>query len=274
MECILEPNPGTTPVPNLPHSTPPPEPSPPYDTSISPSNQFHGTPSVSPPLQIAQHILESPDESKVNFTGRSGIPDLNSTKAEESIDFEEDERKLPHDEKKEEQSEKSTDREDEDKNEFTTEAKREKKELSNTDVGLLCNDRPARDCHSRYSFRSRREGSLDKQSRPTVRKTVVLWKFIKELLDNNDNCVSWISREERTFKFVDSKQAAKLWGQRKNKRNMTYEKMSRALRYYYDRQIMFHIDGQKLMYRFGDGARECHADAVNDEDQENVAVAS
>lgn len=31
------------------------------------------------------------------------------------------------------------DREDEDKNEFTTEPKREKKELSNTDVGLLCN---------------------------------------------------------------------------------------------------------------------------------------
>lgn len=112
MDAILEPNPfdnrGTPPVPNLPHGTPPPEPSPPYDTSISQSNQFHGTPSVSPPLQIAQHILESQDESKVNFTGRSGIPDLNSTKAEESIDFEEDERKLPHDEKKEEQPEKST----------------------------------------------------------------------------------------------------------------------------------------------------------------------
>lgn len=31
------------------------------------------------------------------------------------------------------------DRDDEDKNEFTTEAKREKKELSSTDGGLLCN---------------------------------------------------------------------------------------------------------------------------------------
>jgi len=98
-----------------------------------------------------------------------------------------------------------------------------------------------------------------------VRKTVVLWKFIKELLDNNDTCVSWISREERSFKFVDSKQAAKLWGQRKNKRNMTYEKMSRALRYYYDRQIIFHEEGQKLMYRFGDGAWEDKEQAVTDE---------
>lgn len=45
---------------------------------------------------------------------------------------------------------------------------------------------------------------------------------------------------------------------------MTYEKMSRALRYYYDRQIMYHIDGQKLMYKFGDGATESHDDTVTD----------
>lgn len=114
-----------------------------------------------------------------------------------------------------------------------------------------------------YDLRTRRNSS-NKPVRPTVRKTVVLWKFIKELLDNNDSSVSWISREDRTFRFVDSKQAAKLWGQRKNKRNMTYEKMSRALRYYYDRQIMYHIDGQKLMYKFGDGATESHDDTVTD----------
>lgn len=87
----------------------------------------------------------------------------------------------------------------------------------------------------------------------SVRKQVVLWKFLEELLDTNENnCVSWVSREAGTFRFVDSKLAAKLWGQRKNKRNMTYEKLSRALRYYYDRQIMFHEEGQKLIYRFGE----------------------
>jgi len=92
-----------------------------------------------------------------------------------------------------------------------------------------------------------------------VRKTVVLWKFFKELLDNNNTCVTWISREERSFKFVDSKQAAKLWGQQKNKRNMTYEKKC------YDRQIIFHEEGQKVMYRFGDGAWEDRKQAVTDE---------
>lgn len=48
---------------------------------------------------------------------------------------------------------------------------------------------------------------------------------------------------------------------------MTYEKMSRALRYYYDRQIMFHDEGQKLMYRFGDGAREDRGQSEPDESQ-------
>lgn len=113
-------------------------------------------------------------------------------------------------------------------------------------------ERPTRRCHSRYAFRPTL-GSSAKPCRPTVRKQVVLWKFLEELLDTNENnCVCWVSREEGTFRFVDSKLAAKLWGQRKNKRNMTYEKLSRALRYYYDRQIMFHEEGQKLIYRFGD----------------------
>ncbi|XP_067025161.1 uncharacterized protein [Acropora muricata] len=130
----------------------------------------------------------------------------------------------------------------------------QKDELSRSTVG---------GSNTPYDLRTRKNSS-NKPVRPTVRKTVVLWKFIKELLDNNDSSVSWISREDRTFRFVDSKQAAKLWGQRKNKRNMTYEKMSRALRYYYDRQIMYHIDGQKLMYKFGDGATESHDDTVTD----------
>lgn len=119
--------------------------------------------------------------------------------------------------------------------------------------------------HCNVELIFRRKLKLDISFWFSVRKTVVLWKFIKELLEKNDPCVSWISREEGTFKFVDSKQAARLWGQRKNKRNMTYEKMSRALRYYYDRQIMFHDEGQKLMYRFGDGAREDRGQSEPDE---------
>ncbi|KAJ7336036.1 ETS- transcription factor Elf-2 [Desmophyllum pertusum] len=130
--------------------------------------------------------------------------------------------------------------------------KQEPLQFRDDEVFPKTEERPARSCNSRYAFRHIL-GASTKPSRPTVRKTVVLWKFLEELLDTNENnCVVWVSREEGTFKFVDSKLAAKLWGQKKNKRNMTYEKLSRALRYYYDRQIMFHEEGQKLIYRFGD----------------------
>lgn len=135
----------------------------------------------------------------------------------------------------------------------STESKRTENNDLEKEEDNVEEDRPARRCHSRYALRNINGGSSSKQCRPTVRKTVVLWKFLEELLDKGEeNCVSWVSKEEGTFKFVDSKLAAKLWGQRKNKRNMTYEKLSRALRYYYDRRIMFHEEGQKLIYRFGE----------------------
>ena len=36
-------------------------------------------------------------------------------------------------------------------------------------------------------------------------------------------------------KLHKSEEVAKLWGMRKNKTNMNYDKLSRALRYYYDK---------------------------------------
>jgi len=208
---------------------------------------------------IELKVEPNQDEIEDNLPGRLGTPVLNSTNEKgQSMEFEDNGTSCAKNTKEEERQQESKGSETETQNEIKTESN----ENSPYDDQISIDDRG---CNQRYSFRPGRRSSLHKQSRPTVRKTVVLWKFIKELLDNNDTCVSWISREERSFKFVDSKQAAKLWGQRKNKRNMTYEKMSRALRYYYDRQIIFHEEGQKLMYRFGDGAWEDKEQAVTDE---------
>ncbi|KAM7354596.1 uncharacterized protein ACRADG_006206 [Cochliomyia hominivorax] len=43
---------------------------------------------------------------------------------------------------------------------------------------------------------------------------------------------------------------AKLWGERKAKPNMNYDKLSRALRYYYDKNIMTKVHGKRYAYKF------------------------
>ena len=73
-----------------------------------------------------------------------------------------------------------------------------------------------------------------------------LWQFLLELLSDPESAdiISWTnsgagssssSSSEREFKLHNAEKVAKLWGERKNKNNMNYDKLSRALRYYYDK---------------------------------------
>ncbi|PIK47846.1 hypothetical protein BSL78_15291 [Apostichopus japonicus] len=80
----------------------------------------------------------------------------------------------------------------------------------------------------------------------------LLWDFIIQLLsdDTFKPYISWENREKRIFRIHDQQKIAQLWGQQKNRTNMTYEKMSRALRYYYKMGIIQKEQGQKLTYRF------------------------
>jgi GA-binding protein transcription factor alpha len=45
--------------------------------------------------------------------------------------------------------------------------------------------------------------------------------------------IQWLGSEGE-FKLIKPEMVAQLWGARKNKPKMNYEKMSRSLRYYYD----------------------------------------
>ena len=43
---------------------------------------------------------------------------------------------------------------------------------------------------------------------------------------------------------------AQLWGERKNKPHMNYEKLSRALRYYYYGDMICKVNGKRFVYKF------------------------
>ncbi|KAK7884569.1 hypothetical protein WMY93_027692 [Mugilogobius chulae] len=63
--------------------------------------------------------------------------------------------------------------------------------------------------------------------------------------------ISWTScGSDGEFKLLDAEEVARLWGLRKNKHNMNYDKLSRALRYYYDKNIIKKVSGQKFVYKF------------------------
>ncbi|KAK6470576.1 ETS-related mRNAion factor Elf-3-like [Huso huso] len=81
-----------------------------------------------------------------------------------------------------------------------------------------------------------------------------LWEFIRDILINpekNNGLMKWEDRTEGVFKFLKSEAVAQLWGQKKRNSSMTYEKLSRAMRYYYKREILERVDGRRLVYKFG-----------------------
>ncbi|XP_027817592.1 protein C-ets-2 isoform X2 [Ovis aries] len=80
---------------------------------------------------------------------------------------------------------------------------------------------------------------------------IQLWQFLLELLSDK-SCQSFISwtGDGWEFKLADPDEVARRWGKRKNKPKMNYEKLSRGLRYYYDKNIIHKTSGKRYVYRF------------------------
>ncbi|XP_043937043.1 Friend leukemia integration 1 transcription factor isoform X1 [Protopterus annectens] len=80
---------------------------------------------------------------------------------------------------------------------------------------------------------------------------IQLWQFLLELLSNscNASCITWEGTNGE-FKMTDPDEVARRWGERKSKPNMNYDKLSRALRYYYDKNIMTKVHGKRYAYKF------------------------
>lgn len=80
---------------------------------------------------------------------------------------------------------------------------------------------------------------------------IQLWQFLLELLTDKtcQNFIAWTGNGWE-FKMIDPDEVARRWGIRKNKPKMNYEKLSRGLRYYYDKNIILKTAGKRYVYVF------------------------
>uniref|UniRef100_A0AAY4AYX7 ETS domain-containing protein n=1 Tax=Denticeps clupeoides TaxID=299321 RepID=A0AAY4AYX7_9TELE len=81
-------------------------------------------------------------------------------------------------------------------------------------------------------------------------RQVQLWHFLLELLGHGEGgAIGW-GGEWGEFVIRDPDRLAKLWGERKGKPHMNYDKLSRALRYYYNKRILHKTKGKRFTYKF------------------------
>jgi len=82
---------------------------------------------------------------------------------------------------------------------------------------------------------------------------VQLWQFLRQLLDNPErrNIISWTRQgHDGEFKLLDPEEVARLWGCEKKRPAMNYDKLSRSIRYYYEKGIMSKVPGERYVYKF------------------------
>ena len=82
-----------------------------------------------------------------------------------------------------------------------------------------------------------------------------LWQFLYALLNDPEKkyskLIEWTANNlSREFRLLEPEAIAIWWGEHKNKKNMSYDKLSRSLRYYYDKGIIRKISGERYVYQF------------------------
>uniref|UniRef100_A0A669CN79 Si:ch211-265g22.4 n=1 Tax=Oreochromis niloticus TaxID=8128 RepID=A0A669CN79_ORENI len=81
-------------------------------------------------------------------------------------------------------------------------------------------------------------------------RQIQLWHFLLELLARGEGgAIGW-GGEWGEFVIRDPEKLARLWGERKGKPHMNYDKLSRALRYYYNKRILHKTKGKRFTYKF------------------------
>ncbi|XP_028930568.1 ETS translocation variant 4 [Ornithorhynchus anatinus] len=98
----------------------------------------------------------------------------------------------------------------------------------------------------------RLEGAPGREGPPCQRRgSLQLWQFLVTLLDDpaHGRLIAWTGRGME-FKLIEPEEVARLWGVQKNRPAMNYDKLSRSLRYYYEKGIMQKVAGERYVYKF------------------------
>ncbi|XP_063592648.1 ETS homologous factor-like [Penaeus indicus] len=80
------------------------------------------------------------------------------------------------------------------------------------------------------------------------------WEFVIRLLadpSTNPSLIRWEEQSEGTFRLVQPTTIAKMWGQRADKPNLSYDNFARGLRYHYSTGALQPVSEKQLVYRCG-----------------------
>lgn len=78
-----------------------------------------------------------------------------------------------------------------------------------------------------------------------------LWQFLYAILEDQTEIIEWTAnKSEYEFRLLQPDVVAIWWGHQKNRQNMNYDKLSRSLRYYYNRKIITKVNSERYVYRF------------------------
>merc|ERR1711975_98363 len=97
--------------------------------------------------------------------------------------------------------------------------------------------------------------------------TLKISQWIVKLLrdpETNPSVIMWEDEPAGKFRVINSTAFAQLWAVEKKNPAMNYEKLSRAMRYYYRNKEIEMVKGERLTYKFGPNMRDFRAKDRND----------
>uniref|UniRef100_A0A3Q2Q6F0 ETS variant transcription factor 5a n=1 Tax=Fundulus heteroclitus TaxID=8078 RepID=A0A3Q2Q6F0_FUNHE len=126
----------------------------------------------------------------------------------------------------------------------------------------------------RLDGKIKQEPSAYRDGPPYQRRgSLQLWQFLVTLLDDpaNGHFIAWTGRGME-FKLIEPEEVARRWGIQKNRPAMNYDKLSRSLRYYYEKGIMQKVAGERYVYKFVCDPEALFSMAFPDNQRPNLKV--